>query len=75
MGNFVLFLIGFGLAVAGGITLIAYLNFFPAGITWGEYFHFVSGRIECYFLPTGFVLILIALQRFYKVDNNHSSKV
>lgn len=58
-----LFLSGFGMAVAGGVTLIAYLNFLPAGVTWSEYFIFVSGRPECYLLPIGFILIAIALSR------------
>lgn len=56
-----LFLSGFGMAVAGGVTLIAYLNFLPAGIDWMEYFIFVSGRLESYLLPIGFILMAIAL--------------
>jgi len=49
------------MAVAGGVTLIAYLNFLPAGIDWMEYFIFVSGRLESYLLPIGFILMAIAL--------------
>ena len=64
MGNIVLFLIGFGLAVSGGVTIIAYMNFLPAGISWFEYFMFVKGRIECYFLPVGFIFMSIAIYRF-----------
>ena len=64
MGNIFLFLIGFGLAVSGGVTIIAYMNFLPAGITWVEYFIFIQGRIECYFLPIGFILMAIAIYRF-----------
>ena len=55
-----LFLLGFGLAVSGGVTLIAYTNFLPAGITWTEYAIFISGRIECYFFPVGLLLMTIA---------------
>lgn len=58
-----LFLIGFGLAVSGGVTLIAYLNFLPAGLSWSDYFIFVSGRIECYFLPIGILLMTIVMLR------------
>lgn len=64
MGYFLLFLIGFGLAISGGVTIIAYMNFLPAGISWIEYFMFIRGRIECYFLPVGFILMIIAIHRF-----------
>lgn len=66
MGYFILFLVGFGLAVSGGVTIIAYMNFLPAGISWLEYFLFIRSRIECYFLPVGIVLMFIAIQRFPK---------
>jgi hypothetical protein len=58
-----LFLLGFGLAVSGGVTLIAYLNFLPAGLSWHDYFVFVSGRIECYFLPVGILLMAFVILR------------
>lgn len=64
MGFLLLFLIGFGLAVSGGVTLIAYLNFLPAGISWAEYFHFISGRVESYFLPLGILLMIFVIHRF-----------
>jgi len=61
MRYILLFLIGFGLAVAGGVTLIVYMNFLPAGITWFEYLMFIKSRPECYLLPIGFLLIGIAI--------------
>ncbi|MEI3604905.1 hypothetical protein SPD48_04315 [Pseudogracilibacillus sp. SE30717A] len=64
MGYLLLFLIGFGLAVSGGVTIIAYMNFLPAGISWIEYIMFIKGRLECYFLPVGFVMMMIAIHRF-----------
>lgn len=64
VGQIFLFLIGFGLAVAGGVTLIAYTNFLPAGVTWLGYFIFVKGRIECYFLPLGILIMAFAIYRF-----------
>lgn len=64
MGYIVLFLIGFGLAIAGGVTIIAYLNFLPAGITWVEYFIFIRGRVEVYLLPIGILMISIMILRF-----------
>lgn len=62
-----MFLIGFGLAVTGGVTMIAYMNFLPAGISWVEYFIFISTRIECYFLPIGMLLIALVI---YLYPNN-----
>ncbi|MFD1037713.1 hypothetical protein ACFQ3N_04685 [Virgibacillus byunsanensis] len=64
MGYIFIFLLGFGLAVTGGVTIIAYSNFLPAGLTWIEYFIFIKGRIECYFLPIGFLLMAIAISRY-----------
>lgn len=64
MGHIFLFLIGFGLAVSGGVMLIAYMNFLPAGITWMEYFLFIQGRIECYFFPIGLLIISVAIYQF-----------
>lgn len=63
MGYMLMFLVGFGLAVSGGVSLIMYLNLLPVGISWLEYFQFISGRIECYFLPIGLVIMLIAIYR------------
>lgn len=59
-----LFLIGFGLAVSGGVMLIAYMNFLPAGVTWIEYFLFIQGRIESYFFPIGLLIISFVIYRF-----------
>lgn len=62
-----LFLIGFGLAVSGGVTIIAYLNFLPAGITWIEYLLFIKGRPECYLLPAGILIMGFVI---YQYPNN-----
>src|SRR5699024_10781225 len=70
MGYILIFLFGFGLAVSGGVTLIAYLNFLPAGITWIEYLLFIKGRIECYFLPIGILMMFFALSRYPHDFNN-----
>ncbi|WP_430787679.1 hypothetical protein VBD025_17095 [Virgibacillus flavescens] len=64
VGTIFLFLLGFGLAVAGGVVIITYLNFIPAGLAWGDFLSFIIGRPECYFLPLGFILIAIALYRY-----------
>ncbi|GAA0312933.1 hypothetical protein GCM10008931_00770 [Oceanobacillus oncorhynchi subsp. oncorhynchi] len=64
MGSFFIFLVGFGMTVTGSVTIIAYFNFLPAGLTWADYFTFIAGRLECYFLPLGLLLILISLRHF-----------
>ncbi|MFC0524782.1 hypothetical protein ACFFGV_14485 [Pontibacillus salicampi] len=56
-----LFLTGFGFAVSGGVTIIAYLNFLPAGFGWIDYLLFIKTRPECYLLPFGIVLITVAM--------------
>ncbi|TFJ93602.1 hypothetical protein [Lentibacillus salicampi] len=60
----ILFLIGFGLAVSGGVTIIAYMNFLPVGVSWADYFIFLAGRPESYFLPIGILLMSIVLFRY-----------
>ncbi|MGJ9459375.1 hypothetical protein [Oceanobacillus sp. CF4.6] len=64
MGYVFFFLIGFGLAVTGGVTIIAYMNFLPAGLSWADYFLFISGRVECYFLPLGVLIMGVILYRY-----------
>ncbi|WP_373895687.1 hypothetical protein ACUL41_11995 [Virgibacillus natechei] len=67
MGYVFLFLIGFGMAVAGGVTIIAYMNLLPAGLSWADYFIFIGGRIECYFLLIGFIIMAFVI---YRMPNN-----
>ncbi|MCJ7840366.1 hypothetical protein MUB24_05430 [Lederbergia sp. NSJ-179] len=56
-----LFLIGFGLAVLGGISLIGYLNLMTMGMSLFEYIGFVIKRPESYFLPLGIFLVTFTL--------------
>ncbi|ARI78034.1 hypothetical protein [Halobacillus mangrovi] len=56
-----LFLTGFGLAVAGGTVTITYLNLVPAGLSWWEFFILIQSRVECYLFPLGILLISVAL--------------
>lgn len=64
MAYIFIFLIGFGLAVSGGVTIIAYMNFLPAGISWFEYFIFIKGQIESYLLPIGFLMMAFVMYRY-----------
>ncbi|PLR97751.1 hypothetical protein [Bacillus sp. T33-2] len=53
----VMLFIGFSVAVFGGVTIIAYLNFLIAGHEFRELFSFIVSRPECYALPAGIVII------------------
>jgi hypothetical protein len=53
--------IGFGLAVSGGISTIAYLNMITAGHGVDEYLAFISRRVECYLLPAGISIIWLSI--------------
>ncbi|RSL31028.1 hypothetical protein D7Z54_23060 [Salibacterium salarium] len=55
--RFVMLTIGFGLAAAGGISVIAYLNYIPAGLTIIEYILFIFQRSEGALLVLGLLLI------------------
>ncbi|UII57012.1 hypothetical protein LS684_06115 [Cytobacillus spongiae] len=48
---------GFGIAVSGGVSTVAYLNLLTTGHGFLEYLEFISSRIECYLLPAGIFII------------------
>ncbi|MFO1445544.1 hypothetical protein KDN24_20570 [Bacillus sp. Bva_UNVM-123] len=54
-------LIGFGLAVSGGISTIVYLNVLSIGLDFTEYLYFIAGKMECYLLPIGIIVITLAI--------------
>jgi hypothetical protein len=56
-----LFVIGFGIAVSGGVSMIAYLNLLATGHGFIEYLLFISKRIECYLMPMGVVIIWLSI--------------
>ncbi|WP_286183280.1 hypothetical protein [Bacillus sp. ISL-55] len=62
--------IGFGLAVSGGISSIAYLNLIVAGHGLDEYLAFISRRVECYFLPAGVGIIWLSIYWPHNNDIN-----
>lgn len=64
------FLIGFGFSVSGGVSMILYLNFIPAGLTIVDYVVILQSKIECYFLLVGIVLMGLSLQKIsgFSVD-------
>ncbi|WML49566.1 hypothetical protein RCG23_06215 [Neobacillus sp. PS3-34] len=64
-------LIGFGLAVSGGISTIAYLNIITAGQDFVEYIIYISGKPECILLPIGIVIVSASI--FYPSKNKLDS--
>ncbi|MEH7385058.1 hypothetical protein V7147_06540 [Bacillus sp. JJ1521] len=61
MGRAFLYLVGFGLAVSGGITTIAYLNLTTMGLSFLEYLQFISRRFECHLVVVGLAMIWISI--------------
>lgn len=59
--RFFILLIGFGLSVAGGISLLAYLNLLAAGFTFIYYLQFILHRIEFYFFLAGLLIVIISI--------------
>ncbi|MDG5789145.1 hypothetical protein QA612_16935 [Evansella sp. AB-P1] len=49
--------IGFGLAVIGGVSIVAYLNLLTVGYTLLDYLQFLIGRIEFYVFLLGLFII------------------
>ncbi|MBM6618287.1 hypothetical protein [Bacillus suaedaesalsae] len=56
-----LFLLGFGVAVIGGISTIAYLNLLTTGHGFIDYLYFISRRVECYLFPLGVSIIGLSI--------------
>ncbi|SFE73162.1 hypothetical protein [Alteribacillus iranensis] len=52
---------GCGLAAGGGICLIAYLNYIPAGLSFLGYFMFVSRRMETIIFAIGLLLMAASI--------------
>ncbi|WP_316571082.1 hypothetical protein [Neobacillus sp. YIM B06451] len=54
-------LTGFGISVSGGISLVAYLNVFAAGMGYWDYLKFISEKPECYLLPIGVTIVALSI--------------
>lgn len=59
--RFFTLLIGFGLAVSGGVSIIAYLNYITAGYTFVYYLKFIALRVEFHLFLVGFLMIVISI--------------
>ncbi len=62
-----IYLTGFGFAVAGGINIIAYLNLLTMGNSYSHYIFFIFKRPECYLFLIGIWMITIAV---YRLDSS-----
>lgn len=58
--RFFLLLVGFGLAVMGGISIIAYLNLVTAGYSFIYYLRFIIARVEFHLFIIGFIMIFLS---------------
>lgn len=70
VGRALVFLIGFGLAVSGGISTIAYLNLLTTGYSFADYLTFISSRVECYLFFIGMAMSWISI--YY--PNKHTNE-
>jgi hypothetical protein len=61
MIRFLLLLIGFGLAVIDGVSLIAYLNIITTGHGISGYLLFIKSKAELYLFLIGNVLIWLSI--------------
>ncbi|KUP07515.1 hypothetical protein Q73_04010 [Bacillus coahuilensis m2-6] len=61
-------LVGFSLAVSGGVTFIMYLNLLTTGFTFSEYLQFLFSHFESYLLIMGVILITLAIYYPSKKD-------
>lgn len=54
-------IIGYGLAVSGGVNIILYLNLLTIGYGVMEYVMFISTQWECLLLPIGIFFITLGV--------------
>ncbi|WP_084034903.1 hypothetical protein [Anaerobacillus alkalilacustris] len=59
--RFFVLLVGFGLAVIGGISMIAFLNLLTAGYSFVYYLKFIGMRVELHLFIIGLVMIIISI--------------
>jgi hypothetical protein len=59
--RFFLLMIGFGLAVGGGVTMILYMNLIAVGHGIGQYALFIVTRAEFYIFLAGIFVIWTSL--------------
>lgn len=63
-----IFLLSFGMTVAGFTYMIMYLNLLSMGYNLSDYFSFIIKRRECIIGFIGFIIITLII--FWKGDHN-----
>jgi hypothetical protein len=53
--------VGFGFSVAGGISLLAYLNLLTLGYEFSYYMRFITTRVEFYLFILGVIMVIGSL--------------
>jgi hypothetical protein len=53
--------VGFGIAVAGGVSIIAFLNLMTTGQGFHQYIDFISQRVETYLFVGGIALMWLSI--------------
>lgn len=62
----IIFLIGFSLALSGGVSTIAYLNLLTTGHGYYEYFTFIGKSMEVYIFLIGIMMIWLSIYDPFK---------
>jgi hypothetical protein len=55
------YLLGYALAVSGGVSTVAYLNLLSMGYGMLGYANYIVQRPECYLLPTGIIILTASI--------------
>ncbi|MFC5464001.1 hypothetical protein [Lederbergia graminis] len=56
-----LLLIGICFSLAGGVSVVSYLNMITTGVGYRDYFVFILTRFEFYILLAGLVIIISSI--------------
>lgn len=55
------FLFGFGFMVIGLSFIVLYLNLLTMGYNFGNYVHFIIGKVECYYSIIGLTIMILSM--------------
>ncbi|MCE7794876.1 hypothetical protein K8O68_21030 [Salipaludibacillus sp. CUR1] len=70
--KFFMLIIGFALAVFGGVSLVAYLNLLTVGYSLQNFLLFLVQRIETYMFAAGIFIIWIIV--YFPMKRGHKRK-
>ncbi|RCW69729.1 hypothetical protein [Saliterribacillus persicus] len=61
------FLIGFGFAVSGGVSMIIYLNVIPAGLSFQDYMQLPQAKGALIFFMLGIITMGFSLNKLTRI--------